>query len=53
MNELDNKIAVVGLGKSGISTVAFLVKKGYKPELFDTRENLTSIYENDLVKIMN
>lgn len=50
MNELDNKVAVVGLGKSGISTVAFLVKKGYKPELFDTRENLTSIYENDLVK---
>ncbi len=35
--KMENTFAVVGLGKSGISTVKFLVKKGFLPALFDTR----------------
>ncbi len=33
------KIAVIGLGKSGLSTVKFLVNHGITPDVFDTREH--------------
>ncbi len=34
-----NKVAVIGLGKSGLSTVKFLLSKNIKPDVFDTRQN--------------
>lgn len=35
---LSKNIAVLGLGKSGLSTVNFLLKNGIVPTVFDTRE---------------
>lgn len=32
-------IAVIGLGKSGLSTVNFLLSKGVVPDVYDTRDN--------------
>lgn len=37
------RIAVVGLGLSGLATVRFLWSKGIKPVLMDTRKNLPNI----------
>ena len=35
---LSKNIAVLGLGKSGLSTVNFLLKNGIVPTVFDTRD---------------
>lgn len=32
-------VAVIGLGRSGLSTVKFLLKHGITPDVFDTRDN--------------
>lgn len=36
---MNSEIAVIGLGKSGLSTVKFLLAHGIIPSVFDTREN--------------
>ncbi|MGN1394720.1 MAG: UDP-N-acetylmuramoyl-L-alanine--D-glutamate ligase [Succinivibrionaceae bacterium] len=43
--------AVIGLGKSGISTIKFLLKKGYTLDIFDTRKGmqLPSSLPNNLI----
>lgn len=51
---MDNNIAVVGLGKSGISTVKFLVEQGFTPDLFDSRtKEKVAIDKYDFIKSKN
>ena len=39
MTVMTGKTAVIGLGKSGLSTVNFLLKNGVVPDVYDTREH--------------